>query len=228
MDKVFRSADEAVADIPDEATIMFGGFGFTGSPETLIGALARRGVKGLTSISNNGGTYGRGIEPLMINRQISKAICTFPAQKGAKVFERLYLAGEVELEVLPQGTFVERIRAAGAGIGGFYIRTGVGTVVEEGKEKRIFEGQEYILELPLRADYAFVKAYRGDPWGNLVYRGTARNFNPIMAMAAKITIAEVEEIVPRGSLDPEVIGTPGIFVKRLVLWEPYEKPFLRG
>lgn len=228
MNKIFRCADEAVADIPEGATIMFGGFGFTGSPETLIAALARRGVKGLTSISNNCGMFGRGIERLLANRQIRKAICTFPAQKGNTVFESLYLAGEVELETLPQGTFVERMRAAGAGIGGFYVRTGVGTVVEEGKEKRVFDGEEYILERPLGADYAFVRAFRGDPWGNLVYRGTARNFNPIMAVAGRVTIAEVEEIVPRGGLDPEAVGTPGIFVQRVVQAEPAEKPIFRG
>lgn len=228
MNKIVRSAADAVADIPNGATIMFGGFGYTGSPETLIRALVRRGVKDLTTVSNNCGIYGRGIEPLLTSRQVRKTICTFPAQKGSTLFESMFLAGEVELEVLPQGTFVERMRAAGAGVGGFYIRTGVGTIVEQGKDKRVFDGQEYILERPLHADYAFVRCHKADPWGNLVYRGTARNFNPIMAMAARATIVEAEEVVPLGGLDPEHIGTPSIFVQRVVQAEPYEKPIFKG
>lgn len=215
--KCCPSADAAVADVPDGATIMFGGFGFCGIPEGLIEALGRRGVKNLTGISNNCGLGGRGVDILVRNRQIRKMVATFPAQREVTPFEEQYLAGQVELELVPQGTFAERIRAGGAGIGGFYTKTGVGTPLAEGKERRVIGGEEYVLELPLRADFAFIHAYRGDPCGNLVYRGVARNFNPDMAPAAQITIAEVEELVEIGELHPGAVVTPGIYVDRIVV-----------
>jgi len=228
--KIYNSCDEAVADIQDGSTIMVGGFaGPGGFPENLIAALRDRGTKDITIICNAiwGGGHtsdflGRkyiDLCNLAENKQIKKAIVSLindPTPNRSKAFEEQYRAGEVEMELVPQGTLAERIRAGGAGIGGFYTRTGVGTIVEQGKEKRIINGQEYILELPLRADYAFIKAYKADKMGNLVYRGTARNFNPVMATAANITIAEVDEIVEVGEIDPNIIVTPGIFVKRIV------------
>jgi len=214
MNKVLRSADEAVAMIPDGASIMVGGFGLCGVPHELLQALHGRGVRNLTIISNNAGIDGAGVGVLLAARQIAKVIATYVGEN--KEFERQVTAGEVEAELIPQGTFCERIRAGGAGIGGFYTPTGVGTSVAEGKETRVIAGRAYLLELPLRADFAFVKAHRGDGRGNLVYRKTARNFNPMMATAADVTIAEVEKLVEPGGIDPDAVITPGIFVTHLV------------
>jgi 3-oxoacid CoA-transferase subunit A len=221
MNKVVASADAAVADIPDGATIMMGGFGLCGIPENLITALHRRGTRGLTIISNNAGVdeFGAGI--LLQTRQVKKMISTYVGEN--REFERQVLSGELEIELVPQGTFAERIRAGGAGIGGFFTPTGYGTIVAEGKETRNIGGVDYVLELPLLADFAFVKAWKGDRLGNLVYRRTTRNFNPMMATAAKVTIAEVEQVVEPGALDPDAIVTPGIFVARLLQGERYEK-----
>ncbi len=221
MDKVVPSALEAVADVPDGATLMVGGFGLCGIPENLIAALRERGTKDLTVISNNAGVDDFGLGLLLQTRQIRKMIATYVGEN--RLFEQQFLEGELEVELVPQGTFAERIRAGGAGIPAFYTPTGVGTVVAEGKERRVFDGREYLLERALTADFALVKAWRGDPMGNLVYRKTARNFNPIMAMAGRITIAEVEELVPVGGLDPDEVHTPGIFVQRILQGERYEK-----
>lgn len=221
MNKVFANADEAVADIAEGATIMVGGFGLCGIPEHLIGALLRKGVRDLTVISNNAGVDGFGLGLLLEAGQIKKLIGTYVGEN--KRLEDLVLRGELGMELNPQGTFAERIRAGGAGIPAFYTPTGVGTVVAEGKEIREFGGRPYLLERALRADFALVKAWKGDRWGNLVYRKTARNFNPMMATAAAITIAEVEELVSLGDLDPNSIATPGIYVKRILAGANYEK-----
>ena len=222
MNKVFPDAASALADIvKDNQTIAVGGFGLCGIPEALIAALRDSGVKGLTAISNNAGVDGFGLGQLLTTRQIRKMISSYVGEN--KEFERQYLAGELELEFTPQGTLAEKLRAGGAGIPAFFTPTGVGTVVADGKESRVFNGRTYILEQSLTADYALVKAWKGDRMGNLVYRKTARNFNPMMASAAKITIAEVEEIVEPGTLDPDQIMTPGIFVKRIVIGEKFEK-----
>jgi 3-oxoacid CoA-transferase subunit A len=221
MDKVLATADDAVAVVPDGATIMMGGFGLCGIPENLIAALKRRGSKDLTIISNNAGVDSFGIGPLLLNRQVKKMISTYVGEN--KEFERQFLSGELEVDLVPQGTFAERIRAGGAGIGGFFTPTGYGTVVAEGKETREINGRWYVFEAPLLADFAFVKAWKGDRLGNLTYRRTSRNFNPMMATAAKITIAEVEELVEPGALDPEAIVTPGIFVAHVLEGEHYEK-----
>ena len=221
MNNTVRDADEAVALISDGASILMGGFGLCGIPENLIAALRRRGTRGLTVISNNAGVDGFGIGVLLEAKQVRKVIATYVGEN--REFERQLLAGEVEVELVPQGTFSERIRAAGAGIGGFFTPTGVGTIVAEGKETRTLDGRDYILELPLRADFAFVKAFRGDRTGNLTYRKTARNFNPLMATAAAVTIAEVEELVDTGRLDPETIVTPGVYVKHVFQGAAYEK-----
>lgn len=217
INKVFQSFQEAVADVHDGATIMFGGFiGKAGSPTNLILALRDKGAKNLTTVSNR--CAAMDLDPLFKARQVRRAIASAPVP-GSRVpspFEEQYLAGEVELEIVPQGTMVERIRAAGAGLGGFYTPVGVGTIVAEGKEKKTIDGKEYILEMPLRADFAFIRAHKADRMGNLTYWRTQRNFNPIMATAAKVTIAEVDEIVEVGELDPEVIVTPAIFVNRIV------------
>lgn len=213
MNKVVANAHEAVKDISDGATIMMGGFGLCGIPENLIFALRDLGVKNLTVISNNAGTTDHGISVLLRNRQVKKMIATYVGEN--QIFEQQVLSGELQVELTPQGTFAEKIRAAGAGIGGFYTPTGVGTVVAEGKETKVINGKTYVLEFPLFANYAFVKAHKGDKLGNLVYRKTARNFNPAMATAANITIAEVEHLVEPGELDPDQIHTPGIFVKRI-------------
>jgi 3-oxoacid CoA-transferase subunit A len=218
MNKVLASAEQAVALIPDGSTILMGGFGLCGIPENLIAALHARGTKDLTVISNNAGIDDFGIGVLLRSRQVRKMISTYVGEN--KEFERQYLSGELEVELVPQGTFSERIRAGGAGIGGFYTPTGLGTLLAEGKETRTIAGRDYVLEYPIRADVALIRAFRGDPLGNLVYRKTGRNFGPIMATAADLTIAEVSEIVPVGDLDPEVIVTPGIFVDRLVVAEP--------
>ena len=220
MNKV-TTMEQAVERVQDGATLMMGGFGLCGIPEKALLALVDRGVKDLTIISNNAGVADAGIGLLIRNGQVKRMISTYIGENP--VLEKKMLEGEIEVELVPQGTFSERIRIGGAGIGGFYTPTGVGTPVAEGKEVRVFNGREYLLELPLRADVAFVKAWKADPHGNLVYRKTARNFNPMMATAADLTIAEVEEVVPLGSLDAESIVTPGIFVTMVVKGESYEK-----
>jgi 3-oxoadipate CoA-transferase alpha subunit len=217
MNKVYPSADEALADVPDGAVVMVGGFGSAGVPETLVQALARRPVRGLTVVSNGTGEGESGLVHLIRNRQVRRVLASFPAPGRAPDFEQQYMAGEIELELVPQGTLAERIRAGGAGIAAFYTPTAVGTPLAEGKERRDFEGRTYLLEHGLRADFALIRAERADPWGNLVYRKTGRNFNPMMAMAARVTVAEIEEIVPIGTLDPEAVVTPSIFVQRVVL-----------
>jgi len=221
MNKVVKNAVEAVQDIESGATLMVGGFGLCGIPENLILALRNKGVKDLTVISNNAGVDDFGLGLLLQTRQIRKMISTYVGEN--KTFERQYLEGHLEVELVPQGTFAERIRAGGAGIAAFYTPTGVGTIVAEGKERQTFDGREYILERALKADFALVKARQADPTGNLVYRKTARNFNPVMATAARITIAEVEELVPVGVIDPDHIHTPGIYVKRIFQGVNYEK-----
>lgn len=214
-------AREAVAQIRDGATVMMGGFGMCGIPENLVRLLVEHGAKDLTVISNNAGVADFGIGLLLNNGQVRKMISTYVGENP--VLEKAMIDGSIEVDLVPQGTFAERLRAAGAGIAGFYTPTGVGTVVAEGKEKRVFGGREYVLELPLTADFAFVTAWKGDDHGNLVFRRTARNFNPMMAMAAEETIAEVEELVPAGQLDPDLIHVPGVFVQRIFQGEVYEK-----
>jgi len=221
MNKVLASAAEAVAAIPDGATIMMGGFGLCGIPENLIAALHARGARGLTVISNNAGVDDFGIGILLRARQVRKMISTYVGEN--KEFERQFLTREIEVELVPQGTFAERIRAGGAGIGGFFTPTGYGTLVSEGKETRTIDGKPCVLERPLTADFAFVKGWRGDTAGNLVYRRTARNFNPVMATAAAVTIAEVEHLVEAGEIDPDHVVTPGIFVRHILQGERYEK-----
>ena len=221
MNKVLASAAEAVDRIPDGATVLMGGFGLCGIPETLIDALHARGTKGLTVISNNAGIDDFGIGVLLRSRQVRKMIATYVGEN--KEFERQFLTGEIDVELVPQGTFAERIRAGGAGIGGFFTPAGYGTLVAEGKETRLIDGKPYVLEQPIRADFAFIKAWRGDRAGNLVYRKTARNFNPVMATAAAVTIAEVEHLVEPGEIDPDHVVTPGIFVKHILQGERYEK-----
>lgn len=221
MNKVFPNAEEAIADVRDGASIMVGGFGLCGIPENLIRALHRKGTKNLAVISNNAGVNEFGLGLLLQTRQIKKLIGTYVGEN--KVLEDLALKGEIELELNPQGTFSERIRAGGAGIAGFYTPTGFGTVVAEGKEIREFNGRQYLLERGLVADFAFVKAWKGDRWGNLVYRRTARNFNPVMATAAAVTIAEVEELVELGELDPNAVVTPGVYVSRIFQGARFEK-----
>ena len=216
INKIVASAAAAVADIPDGATVMVGGFGNAGMPSELVDALIGRGARDLTIVSNNAGNGETGLAALLKARQVRKVICSFPRQVDSWVFDGLFRAGEIELELVPQGNLAERIRAAGAGIGAFYTPTGYGTPLAEGKETRRIDGRDYVLEYPIRADFALIQALRGDRWGNLVYRKTARNFGPIMASAAKCTIAQVREIVNLGELDPEAIVTPGIFVHRVV------------
>jgi 3-oxoacid CoA-transferase subunit A len=221
MDKVLTSAAEAVALVPDGASILMGGFGLCGIPENLIAALHARGTRNLTVISNNAGVDEFGIGMLLRTRQVRKMISTYVGENTE--FERQFLMGELEVELVPQGTFAERIRAGGAGIGGFFTPTAYGTLAAEGKETRVIDGRHYVLEPPLTADFAFVKAWRGDRVGNLVYRRTARNFNPVMATAARVTLAEVEELVEPGEIDPDHVVTPGIFVSHVVQGEHYEK-----
>lgn len=216
IDKTSISVAAAIADIPDGATVMIGGFGNAGMPAGLIDALIEQGARDLTIVNNNAGNGETGLAALLKARRVRKIICSFPRQVDSQVFDALYRAGEIELELTPQGNLAERIRAAGAGIGGFFSPTGYGTLLAEGKETREINGRHYVLEAPIHADFALIRAHRGDRWGNLVYRKTARNFGPIMAMAAKCAIAEVEEIVELGELDPEAIVTPGIFVQRVV------------
>ncbi len=221
MNKVLASAAEAVALVPDGATILMGGFGLCGIPENLIKALHARGTRDLTIISNNAGVDDYGIGILLKSRQVRRMISTYVGEN--QEFERQCLSGELDLELVPQGTFAERIRAGGAGIGGFYTPTAFGTIVADGKETREIDGRWYVFERPLKADFAFVKALRGDRLGNLVYHRTARNFNPMMATAGVITIAEVEELVAPGVLKPDTIVTPGIFVRHIVQGAVYEK-----
>jgi len=216
INKVVATAAVAVADIPNGATVMIGGFGTAGMPSELIDALIAKGSKDLIIVNNNAGNADTGLAALLKARQVKKIICSFPRQTDSWVFDGLYKKGDIELELVPQGNLAERIRAAGAGIGAFYTPTGYGTPLAEGKETRHIDGRDYVLEYPIHADFALIKALRGDRWGNLVYRKTARNFGPIMAAAAKCTIAQVREIVNLGDLDPENVVTPGIFVQRVV------------
>ena len=216
-----RDAAEAIADVQDGATIMLGGFGLCGIPENLIMALRDKGTKNLTIISNNAGVDGRGAGLLLEARQIRRIIATYVGEN--KLLEELAISGDLQMDLIPQGTFSERMRAAGAGIAGFYTPTGYGTLVADGKETREFNGRMYVLERALTADFAFVKAWKGDRWGNLIYRKTARNFNPVMATAARVTIAEVEQLVEVGELEADHIHTPAIYVKRIMQGSKYEK-----
>jgi 3-oxoacid CoA-transferase subunit A len=221
MNKVVANADEAIRDIQDGASIMVGGFGLCGIPENLIAALVRKGVKNLTTISNNAGVDEFGLGKLLSTGQIKKHIGTYVGEN--KLLETMVLTGKLELELNPQGTFAERIRAGGAGIPAFFTPTGYGTVIAEGKETRDFDGRPYVMEKALKADFAFIKAWKGDKWGNLIYRKTARNFNPMMATAAKVTIVEVEELVEPGTLDPDKVHTPSVYVKRIFQGTNYER-----
>ncbi|GAB4397475.1 MAG: CoA transferase subunit A [Microscillaceae bacterium] len=221
INKVVENADVAIADIFDGATLMLGGFGLCGIPENCIAALVRKGVKNLTCISNNAGVDDFGIGLMLQQRQVKKMISSYVGEN--KEFERQLLSGELEVDLIPQGTLAERIRAGGAGIPAFFTPAGVGTEVAEGKEVREFYGKTYLMEKWLRADFALVKAWKGDTSGNLIFQGTARNFNPMMATAGRITIAEVEELVPAGELDPNFVHTPGIFVQRIFEGKNYEK-----
>jgi len=214
--KVVESAAAAVDGIKDGATIMIGGFGGAGLPAALVDAVIDHRARDLTIVSNNAGTGDTGLAALLKTRRVRKIICSYPRQPDSYVFDALYRAGDIELEVVPQGNLVERIRAAGAGIGAFYTPTAAGTTLAAGKESRTIDGREFVLEYPIHADLALIKAYKGDRWGNLVYRKTARNFGPVMATAARCAVAQVEEVVELGALDPESIVTPGIFVTRVV------------
>lgn len=216
IDKFATSPETALADVPDGATIMIGGFGNAGMPAALIDALIGQGARDLTIVNNNAGNADTGLAALLKAKRVRKILCSFPRQTDSWHFDALYRAGELELELVPQGTLAERIRAAGAGIGAFYTPTAHGTRLAEGKETRRIDGRDFVLEYPIHADYALIKADRADRWGNLVYRKSARNFGPIMAAAAKCTVVQVRETVELGTLDPEVIVTPGIFVKRVV------------
>jgi 3-oxoadipate CoA-transferase alpha subunit len=216
IDKRVASVDAAVADVADGMTVMIGGFGNAGMPVELIDALLRQGSRELTVVNNNAGQADMGLALLIRERRVRKVICSFPRQTDSWHFDKLYREKAIELELVPQGNLAERIRAAGAGIGAFFTPTGYGTLLAEGKETREIDGRHYVLEYPLHADFALIKALRADRWGNLVYRKTARNFGPIMASAARCTVAQVESVVPLGSLDPEAVVTPGIYVKRVV------------
>ncbi|AMB60600.1 3-oxoadipate CoA-transferase [Microterricola viridarii] len=225
MSKVVPAVTDAVAGIADGDTILVGGFGRAGQPVELIDALLAQGARDLTIVSNNAGNGDLGLAALLAEGRVRKMVCSFPRQSDSHVFDRLYRAGEVELELVPQGNLAERIRAAGAGIGAFFTPTGVGTVLAEGKESRTIDGVDYVLEYPIRAQFALISAYRADRWGNLVYRKTARNFGPVMATAAATTIVQVDEIVELGGLDPEAVVTPGIYVDRVV--QVPGRPWLR-
>ena len=216
IDKTVPTAAAALAGVRDGATVMIGGFGTAGLPNELTDALIDTGARELVIVNNNAGNGDTGLARLLSLKRVRKIVCSFPRQADSHHFDALYRAGQIELELVPQGNLAERIRAAGAGIGGFFTPTGYGTLLAEGKETRVIDGKNYVFETPIHADFALIKALRGDRWGNLVYRKTARNFGPIMAMAAKTTIAQVAEIVPLGELDPEAIVTPGIFVQRVV------------
>lgn len=225
MNKVFASADEAVADIPDGATLAVGGFGLCGNPENLIRALHRKGVRDLTIISNNCGIDDAGLGILLAAGQVRRIVASYVGEN--KNFERQYLSGSLEVELMPQGTLAEALRAGGAGIPAFYTPAGVGTVRAEGREVRVFDGREYVLERALTADFSLVKAHIGDSSGNLVYRSTARNFNPMVATCGRITLAEVEELVPVGAIDPDQVHTPGLYVQRILKGDEYTKPIER-
>ena len=216
IDKIVATPAEALADIRDGATVMIGGFGTAGQPNELIDALIETGAKDLVIVNNNAGNGDTGLAALLAKKRVRKIICSFPRQADSHHFDALYRAGEIELELVPQGNLAERIRAAGAGIGGFFTPTGYGTELAKGKETREINGKMYVLESPIHADFALIKAEKGDRWGNLTYRMTARNFGPVMATAAKVTIATVHEVVPLGLLDPEAIVTPGLYVQRVV------------
>lgn len=216
INKIVESLHAAVNDVQDGATVMIGGFGTAGMPSELIDALIEQGARDLTIVNNNAGNGDTGLAALLKAKRVRKVICSFPRQADSYVFDALYHAKEIELELVPQGNLAERIRAAGAGIGAFFTPTGYGTPLAEGKETRLIDGKHYVLEYPIHADFALIKAERGDRWGNLTYRKTARNFGPIMASAAKCAVAQVREVVELGVLDPEVIVTPGIFVQRVV------------
>ncbi|WP_404714202.1 3-oxoacid CoA-transferase subunit A [Sphingomonas sp. MMS24-J13] len=220
VDKTVASVREAVADIGDGASVMIGGFGTAGMPDELIDALIDRGAAGLTIINNNAGNGETGLAALIKAGCVRKIICSFPRQSDSHHFDARFRAGEIELELVPQGNLAARIQAAGAGLGAIFTPTGYGTLLAEGKETRRIDGRDYVLEYPIHADFALIKAYRADRWGNLVYRKTARNFGPIMAMAARTAIVQVEEIVPLGAIDPETVVTPGIFVQRIVAVRP--------
>ena len=221
MNKVVASADEAVKDLFDGAVVMSGGFGLCGNPENLIQAILRKGTRNLTLVSNNCGTTELGLGVLLKSKQARKMIASYVGEN--KEFERQYLSGELEVELNPQGTLAERIRCAGAGLGGFFTPTGAGTKIAEGKESRIINGREMIFEKPLHADFAIVRAWKGDTWGNLVFRKTARNFGPMMCTAAKVTIAEVEHLVAPGELDPDLVHVPSVYVKRIFQGGNYQK-----
>jgi 3-oxoadipate CoA-transferase, alpha subunit len=214
--RIIESADEAVAGIEDGATVLVGGFGLAGMPFDLIDALIRQGAESLTIVANNAGNGEVGLAALLKAGRVRKVVCSFPRQADSYVFDDLYLSGEIELEIVPQGNLAERMRAAGAGIGGFYSPTAVGTPLAEGKESRRIDGRDYLLEYPIRGDYALIAAHRADELGNLVYRKTARNFGPVMATAATTTIVQVDEVLETGSLDPEAVVTPSIYVDRVV------------
>jgi len=216
IDKILPSPAAAMADVPYGAVVMIGGFGTAGLPNELVDALIAQGATGLTIVNNNAGNGDTGLAALLAAGRVRKIICSFPRQVDSWHFDRLYRAGQIELELVPQGTLAERIRAAGAGIGGFFTPTGYGTELARGKETRLIDGRWQVFESPIHADYALIKAERGDRWGNLTYRMTARNFGPVMAMAARVTVASVHEIVPLGALDPEAVVTPGVYVQRVV------------
>ncbi|GAB3255281.1 sugar phosphate isomerase family [Arthrobacter pigmenti] len=216
VNKKIGSAAAAVADIPDGATVMIGGFGVAGQPVELIDALLEHGAKDLVVVNNNAGNGTTGLAALIGAGQVRKMVCSFPRQKDSQIFDERYRSGEIELELVPQGNLAERIRAAGAGVGGFFTPTGYGTMLAEGKETREIDGRNYVLEHPIKADFALIKALKADRWGNLVYRKTARNFGPIMAAAATTTVAQVDDVVELGELDPEAVITPGIYVDRVL------------
>jgi 3-oxoadipate CoA-transferase alpha subunit len=216
IDKIVSTPAQALADVQDGATVMIGGFGTAGIPDELVDALIERGVGDLTIINNNAGNGDHGIGALLAAGRVRKVVCSFPRQADSWHFDRLYREGRLELELVPQGTLAERIRAAGAGIGGFFTPTGYGTELARGKETRFLDGRWQVFETALHADLALIKAERGDRWGNLTYRMTARNFGPLMAMAARLTVASVHEVIPLGGLDPEAVVTPGLFVQRVV------------
>jgi 3-oxoacid CoA-transferase subunit A len=221
MHKVVKDADEAIADMKDGAVILAGGFGLCGNAENLIAAIHRKGVKDLTIVSNNCGTTDKGLGVLLQAKQVRKMIASYVGEN--KEFERQFLSGELEVELNPQGTLAERIRAGGAGLGGFFTPTGAGTQIAQGKESRVIDGREMIFEKPLKGDYAIVRAWKGDKWGNLIFRKTARNFGPMMCTAAKVTIAEVEQLVEVGELEPDQIHVPSVYVKRIFQGSNYQK-----
>ena len=221
MNKVVANADAAIADMQDGAVILAGGFGLCGNAENLIAAIHKKGVKGLTIVSNNCGTTDKGLGVLLQSKQVRKMISSYVGEN--KEFERQFLAGELEVELNPQGTLAERLRAGGAGLGGFFTPTGAGTQIAQGKESRVIDGREMIFEKPLKGDYAIVRAWKGDKWGNLVFRKTARNFSPMMCTAARITIAEVEHLVEVGELEPDQVHVPSVYVKRIFQGSGYQK-----